>query len=295
MNRFSLAVLALVAFLFSTSVRADEIEDAYQRQVVWCKDQTWSDIGEVQSLELQRCAMQAQITALTLRLEACVDSDAELRGQIQAQQTEISGQLAQIQEQLKARSSAPSPSAPASSAPTHQPPMAGQVFVAGALHQRVASVSTVSTYSVQSANRLKLDRLSAGARKWAKGHSRVMVLVTNRGGSMPVSVPEPGRPTNFVEVYADLDGDGQTEPVPYKVVDTSRVQTLWMGWLASDDLDVWYLVPSGQYERVMVGGVWQDQDVWIRAPGRGNGKAHYGGNAEGGQRQADATAGSHVW
>lgn len=293
MKSITTLVLAFVAVLLCTPALAadpstpEEIEADYRANVAYCKGRTWSDITEVQDLQFKSCLSRAMAVKVQLQMEV---ADAAMRSEFQAQLEAVQDELARVQAQLEAVQAPAS----ASSAAATVPVSAGGL-VQGASFRVVSDPSPVSIYNLALPGELKVKRLSRGAAEWAPGYDRVRVVVLNHGQRMPVAVDEPGKPSGFVEIYADIDHDGSPDPQAYTAVNPFTIQALYTGWKRSDDIQVWYLVPSGNFVEVTVNGQVVRLDVWVRAPRPGRGIAAYGGNTYGGARETEAHDGAKVW
>ena len=289
-NITAIILAALATFLIASPAMAepltmDDIQVDHEQNVEFCQSRTWSDIPEIQALEYRGCLARARTLALEYQLEIC---ETSMRSEFEAELLQVRASLDAIQAQLA------SPAVEA--APVSTPVTAGVVAPAqGAAFRPVSIPSPVSIYNLPTSGELKVTRLSRGTDEWAAGQSKVRIVVLNHGSPMPVSVPEAGMPAGFVQVYADINGDGAVDPVPYKALDPSTHETLYIGWKKHDDIQVWYLVPSGDFVDVPVGGQLVRLDVWVRAPGAGEGIASYGGNRDGGARQTSAHNGRKVW
>ncbi len=296
MKNITATVLAMLTAVLIASpavanpLTMDEIQADYEQNVEFCKSRTWSEIPEIQALEYRGCLARARTLALEYQLDVC---QASMRSEFEAELLDVQASLERIQAQL---ASPTVEAGPVSGQVAMAPVTAGVAApVQGAAFRPVSIPSPVSIYNLPTSGELKVTRLSRGTQEWAAGQSRVRIVVLNHGMPMPVSVNEPGAPTGFVQVYADVNNDGVVDPVPYKAVDPSTHDTLYIGWKQHDDVQVWYLVPSGDFVDVQVNGQWVRLDVWVRAPGAGEGIAAYGGNRDGGNRQTSAHNGRKVW
>lgn len=296
-----LAILVTLLLIVPLSASADELDDWYADKRAECLGTNYSDLLEVQTLRVQQCILVAKISVMEARSE----EDSSLAESLSSQVDELNAQIREIQGDLAAMQS----TASTEQVPVPAQPMPGpvaqqrgtqgprRVVYGGTSHRRVSTPSRVSVSELPGSGRLHLQRLSSGAKTWAEGYSEVRVVVINKGNPMPVSA-EPGQPSGFVPVYADLDGDGHTDPIAYKGVNPRVVQSLWMNWKSSDDITVWYLVPlEGEYEEVLdpYSGLLVHHQVWVKHPRNGKGRAHYGGNDRGGSWDYDGTEGARVW
>lgn len=99
---------------------------------------------------------------------------------------------------------------------------------------------------------VQIAMLRQGARNWFRQHIPFRVVVIKNG--LPLAVSHPGG--TFQEFYADLDGDGQPEPHPYKGVNPGLSDELYVAHRPCrpnrlcETIDIIFLRETGDYVRV---------------------------------------------
>jgi hypothetical protein len=177
----------------------------------------------------------------------------------------------------------------------------GQEQVVGGVPYRTMNrPSLVSIYS--SLEGLEADTLhvtSLGAQasyKRCGGTSKARVIVMNHGIPTPVWSP-PGVPSGFIEIYADLDGNGEPDPMPYKVLDSARQDGFYVTYRKGDNLQVMYLRDSGVVLEIPG---YPLQTVWRKPTKRDNAASGITGcdmdplEGYGGHRQLQASSLSRI-
>ncbi|MBI5794435.1 hypothetical protein HZA87_05165 [Candidatus Uhrbacteria bacterium] len=175
--------------------------------------------------------------------------------EVQARDREILESLAKLSDSVaKLTREQTVPSSTPSAAPVHsavQAPVAPArttlAVVGGASYQGIARPSLVSIYPIPGeADTLHVTALGEqAAYRRCGGTSKSRVLVTNHG--IPISIwAPPGVPSGFIEIYADLDGDGASDATAYKVLDPTQQSDFVVTYRAGDDLGVIFLRDSGK-------------------------------------------------
>jgi hypothetical protein len=143
--------------------------------------------------------------------------------------------------------------------------LGGERVVGGVSYQVIDRPSLVSVYPIRGeADTLHVMELGhRSSRLRCGGTSKSRVIVMNHGIPTPVWAP-PGAPSGFIEVYADLNNDGEVDAEPYKVLDPARQDGFYTTWRSGDELSFIYLRESGKV--IEVSGL-PFQTVW-RAPQR---------------------------
>jgi hypothetical protein len=180
-------------------------------------------------------------------------------GRVEAGQDEIRDQLSDIQQSLDemktdgAEQTAQVPigsSVAQSRTTTYSTERSPTAQVGGAPYRVVPRPSLVSVYSAltsEEADTLHVTSLEHenSARQCGGIASDARILVTNHGTPVPVWAPQ-GVQSGFSEIYADLNGDGQPDPAPYKTLDPTHQDDLFVTWRSGDDLRVVYLREAGR-------------------------------------------------
>ena len=263
-------------------------------------------------------------TALRLRtLEAgqvrtleMLEEGRETDRELQAQQAQIlallessGGNVAPVQAAAVSAERTEVPVQPPQAPAFQQVALAGQpVTYGGVVHRTVAAPSLVSIHNaaVPDANRLHLTSMDSGAGRWAPGSQQVRVVIVRSGQPcQPDLVPGPGSQTwcsvvvpdgtnpmlsGFDVGYVDLDGDGATDATPVLMMNPKGGADLYLSARPGDNLQLVWLVQSGDYEEVLMGGVWHRVPVWHPYPKAGKGRSHWKG--KGGRMVASAYGGS---
>ncbi len=201
-------------------------------------------------------------------LEAAQEDLSDQLGQIQEGQVEIREQVASLSDSV-AKLTADRQEPTSISVPSTAPARTTFAVVGGVPYQSVQRPSLVSIY--QTLTQIEGDTLHVTALgdrssyERCGGTSKARVIVMNHGIPVPVWAP-PGAPSGFVEVYADLDGDGEPDATPYKVLDPARQTGFYTTWRSGDALTFTYLRESGKV--IQVPGL-PLQTVW-RTPRHGD-------------------------
>ena len=206
------------------------------------------------------------------QIEAVQAEIGERLDEAQATDVEILARLADVSDSVARLARERIASTSAVPAPVPVPP-ARTTFavVGGASYQTVSRPSLVSIYKIPEADTLHVTALDEKAsRDRCGGTSTARVIVMNHGIPTPVWTP-PGVPSGFIEVYADLDGDGEPDATPYKVIDPSRQSGFYVTWRSGDAPTFTYLRESGKV--IAVSGL-PLQTVWRKPKPGDNGPLH---------------------
>ncbi|MFA4845831.1 MAG: hypothetical protein WC654_04710 [Patescibacteria group bacterium] len=271
-----------------------------------CMDRYKSDAAIATCMSEPRFA---QIEVAQAQIEERLD-DAELADTVIFESLEKL--RASIDKLISQRASGSPPASPAPTAnlparpsngrsggqPTTSTPSASFAVVGGVPYRTVARPSLVSIYQISGeVDTLNVTDLArSNSYKRCGGTSTSRVIVTNHGIPTPVWTP-PGALSGFIEVYADLNGDGEADVTPYKVLDPSRQSGFVATWRSGDELQVTYLRESG--EVLQIQGL-PLQTVW-RKPSKSDGGLGILGcdmsphEPRGGHRATPAYNMSQVW
>ncbi|MBI2475587.1 hypothetical protein HYV69_04175 [Candidatus Uhrbacteria bacterium] len=255
---FMCVVLVLVPSAASAQVPTrEEINGAYE----FC-DTRFSGTVSAMILARDACKRSVDVKVLQRKQEAGEEGAAKNLEAMQAQ-------LKQIQSELKLAQAKPAePTAPAGPssdpAPQPQPPQGPSLpaFVGGVPFGVIDTPGQLAatTRDVEGIDRLWVQSLLDGVRYFRRGANQVRVVVRKNGVVVPVAQPDPSVP--FDEFYGDINNDGQPDSRPYKGVDTSKVDDVYISNVGPRDvIELVYLVPTGRL--VTIAGLSQ-QILWGR-------------------------------
>ena len=210
----------------------------------------------------------AQIEAVQAEIGERLDEAAARDREILAILAKVNDSVAKLAVG-RAESSVDEPEPGATSSSTS--PSTTYAVVGGTPYQTVSRPSLVSIYKIPEADTLHVTALDKkSSRDRCGGTSTARVIVMNHGIPTPVWTP-PGVPSGFIEVYADLDGDGEPDATPYKVIDPSRQSGFYVTWRSGDAPTFTYLRESGKV--IAVSGL-PLQTVWRKPKPGDNGPLH---------------------
>lgn len=151
---------------------------------------------------------------------------------------------------------------PAPAAPVAVPPPVAYV---GTPHTVVSVPGQYAASTFEpSTDHLEITGLSLGVHEHVWGARQVRIIVKLGSSFLPIGHDQPrllcGNVTPWNEIYGDLDRDGKAERLPFKAVDPSEVDSLYISNVRGlKDLEIVYLVPTGK--AVLVPGC-EPQTLW---------------------------------
>ncbi len=94
-------------------------------------------------------------------------------------------------------------------------------------------------------SRVRLMYLKMAVGMWFShyGLTQRLVRVVVYKNGQPLAIVHPGN--RYEEFYADMNNDGRPDATPYRGVDPSFVDTIFVGYREDDQISVDYLIPSG--------------------------------------------------
>jgi hypothetical protein len=246
-------VLVLVPSVILAQVPTQsKIDDAYE----FC-DTKFDGFASAMILARDACKRGVDIKVLERKVKAGEDGASEKLKALQEQLDQLK------QDQAKPAESSPPPSP--SSEPSPQPPPQGPslpAFVGGVQFGVIDTPGQLAatTRDVEGIDRLWVQSLLDGVRYFRRGANHVRIVVRKNGVVVPVAQPDPGVP--FEEFYADINNDGKPDARPFKGVDPSRIDDVYISNVGPRDvIELVYLVPTGRL--VTIAGL-PPQILWGR-------------------------------
>jgi len=232
----------------------EEIDSAYE----FC-DTRFDGSASAMILARDACKRNVDIKVLKRKQEA---GEEGASGKLMALQKQVDV-LKEVQAGLADQKPVPVPSSDPSPQPQPQPqgPLL-PAFVGGVQFGVIDTPGQLAatTRDVEGIDRLWVQSLLDGVRYFRRGANQVRVVVRKNGIVVPVAQPDPSVP--FDEFYGDINNDGQPDQRPYKGLDPSRIDDVYISNVGPRDvIELVYLVPTGRL--VTIAGL-PPQVLWGR-------------------------------
>lgn len=248
--------ISLFLVLVSSAAFAQAAEVPTEAQInakmVECTKQFAGDTTPA-VLARSQCQLAVSITVLEFKAKASGADSAEIKRELAHQRV----MLEAITASLKALAAAPkaepkSPAVSPASPPQQQqlPPQEGfqPPFIGGAPFQVVEPVWQLQAFTKEMSSitsRLQVTALAISTQHWLGTNAKQARIIVVRNTDA-LEVINPNRPGVFTEFYADRNGDGEVDAVPYKGIDPFEQETVFVPTEKGDVVELVFLSPMGK-------------------------------------------------
>lgn len=261
-------ITILVLVLVPTFVVAQELDDESmtpeQQSEQFCSAR-YPGTGSADVLKRLFCIQHQNMRILEARMKK---GEGGLTKQVEELRMQLETTKAELAKQVQSVQASPNPNPPqgpsSDPAPTPQPPQGPSLpaFVGGVPFgvMDVPGQLAATTRDIEGIDRLWVQSILDGVKYFRRGASQVRVVVRKNGIVVPVAQPDTSVP--FDEFYADVNNDGKPDARPYKGLDPSRIDDVYISSVGPRDvIELVYLVPTGKL--VTIAGL-PPQILWGR-------------------------------
>jgi hypothetical protein len=254
------ALVSSIAFAQTAEVPTEAQINAKKAEC----DAKFAGASTSMTLARSQCHLAISITVLEFKSRADSAGAEEVKKELAHQRMLLDSITKSLKALETAAKQTPKPE-PAAAPQPQQQPQAGMMpppFIGGAPFQVMEPLFQLQAFTKEIpeiTSRIRIFSLARGVTKWIGWNANQARVIILKNGD-PLDVINPNRPGVFTEFYADRDGDGQPDAMPYKGIDPSLLDTVYVPTEKGDVIQLVFLSPLGQ-RKVMVQGL-PPQTLW---------------------------------